>query len=206
MRLSASVDADEALRYLGYRGQKIDGDLRARLEDIASLCEKSLSPKGLYRICEIENPDEEDPDVPVLIRGCNLALPGRAIKKFLKGADKVALMASTLGLESERLIRKSAAASKTDGLLTDAAASSMAESAMQSLHEIVREEASAEGMAVGKRFSPGYGDLPLDVQRPFLGALDATRRIGLTLTDNNLLVPVKSVTAIAAIYDDAILR
>ena len=46
------------------------------------------------------------------------------------------------------------------------------------------------------RFSPGYGDLPLDLQPALCAALDAQRRLGLTVTDSLLLNPVKSVTAV----------
>jgi hypothetical protein len=46
------------------------------------------------------------------------------------------------------------------------------------------------------RFSPGYGDLPLDIQTEFLQILDAPKRIGLNTTANNILTPRKSVTAV----------
>lgn len=51
------------------------------------------------------------------------------------------------------------------------------------------------------RYSPGYGDLPLDVQSSFLRALDAQKKIGLTVSENNLLFPRKSVTAIIGIIN-----
>ena len=54
------------------------------------------------------------------------------------------------------------------------------------------------------RFSPGYGDLPIDIQGDILNALNAQRRIGLTVTESSLLVPTKSVTAIIGISSDPI--
>ena len=50
------------------------------------------------------------------------------------------------------------------------------------------------------RFSPGYGDLPLDVQRPLFAALDVPRKIGVSLTDSLLMAPSKSVSAIIGIH------
>ena len=51
------------------------------------------------------------------------------------------------------------------------------------------------------RFSPGYGDLPLSLQPEILSLTDATRRLGITLTESLLMVPSKSVTAIVGICD-----
>ncbi|MBR3258643.1 MAG: vitamin B12 dependent methionine synthase, partial [Eggerthellaceae bacterium] len=46
---------------------------------------------------------------------------------------------------------------------------------------------------------PGYGDLPLEVQPDLLGLLDASRRLGITLSDSLLMSPTKSVTAIVGL-------
>ena len=47
-----------------------------------------------------------------------------------------------------------------------------------------------------KRFSPGYGDLPLDIQGELLSALSAENLLGITLTEKKMMIPAKSVTAI----------
>ena len=52
------------------------------------------------------------------------------------------------------------------------------------------------------RFSPGYGDLPIELQRDFLTLLDASRKIGLTATESSMLVPSKSITALIGIRSD----
>ena len=51
------------------------------------------------------------------------------------------------------------------------------------------------------RFSPGYGDLPLEVQGELLHLLDAPRRVGLCANESSLLTPRKSVTAILGISE-----
>ena len=47
--------------------------------------------------------------------------------------------------------------------------------------------------------SPGYGDLPLSLSRTIISELDATKKIGVSITESDLLVPSKSVTAICEI-------
>jgi cobalamin-dependent methionine synthase I len=49
------------------------------------------------------------------------------------------------------------------------------------------------------RFSPGYGDFPLSYQRVLIDLLDAPRVLGVSVTPSDLLVPVKSVTAVVGI-------
>ena len=46
-----------------------------------------------------------------------------------------------------------------------------------------------------------FGDLPLDVQSPLLALTDATRRLGVTLSESNLMNPLKSVTAVIGLSD-----
>jgi 5-methyltetrahydrofolate--homocysteine methyltransferase len=56
------------------------------------------------------------------------------------------------------------------------------------------------------RFSPGYGDYPIELQSEFLRMLDAPRKIGLTTNNNYLLMPTKSVTAILGLSQSPIDR
>ncbi|MEG2260556.1 MAG: hypothetical protein RSB68_02585 [Raoultibacter sp.] len=39
-----SVDRQEALRYLGYSGQRVEGDFRKRFDAIVAACERGLHP------------------------------------------------------------------------------------------------------------------------------------------------------------------
>ncbi|MDD4335226.1 MAG: hypothetical protein PHY77_06425, partial [Desulfotomaculaceae bacterium] len=45
------------------------------------------------------------------------------------------------------------------------------------------------------RFSPGYGDWPLESQQQFIESISG-EKIGLAVTSHYLLQPVKSVTAV----------
>ena len=51
------------------------------------------------------------------------------------------------------------------------------------------------------RFSAGYGDYPISLQGEFIRVLSADKLIGLTATENHILVPRKSVTAVIGITD-----
>lgn len=136
----------------------------------------------------------------VLVRGAGLPLPGEDIVRFLEGATHCALMAVTLGAQREQELQRRTALSATDALLYDAACSALAEAAADALQERVARSAGEHGLEIlAGRFSPGYGDLPLDVQKPLLAALDAYRALGLAATESCLLVPRKSVTAVVGL-------
>ena len=62
--------------------------------------------------------------------------------------------------------------------------------------ETARKEAEEEGYFLRPRFSPGYGDFPLEFQRNIGDLLQMAKNIGITLTDSLLMMPSKSVTAV----------
>lgn len=185
LALDAHPDVGEALGYLGYAGQDIDALMAKRLGEARALCE-GFSARGAF----VSLPTDA------------LDLPGKDISAHLAGADRLIVMAVTLGMESERALRREMALSATDGLLADAMASSMAEDAACKLHALVSSWALEAGLYAGGRFSPGYGDLPLDVQPLLIERLGAGKLLGLSLTPANLLVPSKSVTAIVGLFPE----
>lgn len=202
MRLTARVDTREAFRYLGWSGQEVDADLAARTDRAARLCER-FAPAGVFRAFSIESVERDGAGAAcaVSLAGTRFALEGRDIAAHLDGAREAVLLAVTLGMESERAIRREQALSATDGLLVDACASSMVESAADDLCRRIAQDAAARGLVPNGRFSPGYGDFALESQRAFVAALGADKAIGVSVTPGCLLVPSKSVTAVVGLFD-----
>uniref|UniRef100_A0A7C9NU54 AdoMet activation domain-containing protein n=1 Tax=Muribaculaceae bacterium Z82 TaxID=2304548 RepID=A0A7C9NU54_9BACT len=58
LALPCRVDANEVLRYLGYRGQTLDDDLRKRFDTAASLCERELQAAGMFAIFPLSHAEE----------------------------------------------------------------------------------------------------------------------------------------------------
>ena len=75
----------------------------------------------------------------------------------------------------------------------------------QAAETALRQQAAAEGTYLTGRFSPGYGDWPITVQPLLASALDTQRRIGLCVTQTDLLLPRKSVTALLGISDHPVM-
>lgn len=194
------IDRAEALRYLGYAGQRLDDDLAARFDDAVSACEQNIRPRCLHASFTLDSLRSGQDYVAV--KDCDLVMEGRDIVHHLEGACGVVLMACTLGEACDREIRRRAATSPTDALLYDAAASALVEAAADAEEGRIVQEAAQRGLYTNFRFSPGYGDLPLSTQPALLAALHACRRIGLVATEEYLLVPSKSITALIGLFDD----
>lgn len=140
--------------------------------------------------------------VPVTITGDAVELgicrvKSRDLAYILRGSNQAYIFAVTLGMDVERYLLKLSKISVGDHFVADAIASAYAESAADRASEILSVSAKLK-----KRFSPGYGDLPLEIQKDILGALSAEKNIGITLTDTLLMKPQKSITAIAGIENE----
>lgn len=125
-------------------------------------------------------------------------LPGHDLSRALEGCDTAYVLAVTLGLGSERFLRTPGELSSR--FFADALASSLAESACDEVERIIR--LLEPGASFCPRFSPGYGDLPLTVQKPLLETLDARRLLGITLSPTCIMTPMKSITAILGVKHD----
>lgn len=193
------INKEEVLRYLGYKGQDIDENLCNTIEECREEIKKVITPRVVYSYKNIKLSDDG-----VEVITTNLILKGKDIKEHLKNSTECALMAVTLGNEVEKRTRLYEKTNLTKALILDACATTAVEEVCDIVENGVKEKAILDGMNITFRYSPGYGDLPLDVQNSFLRTLEAQKKIGLTVSENNLLFPRKSVTAIIGIVNGGI--
>ena len=187
------LNVSEALRYLGERGAP-DPPLLSQLSAAADRLARAAPPRWVWRAY----PLAFGPEGPAL-EGAGLALPGEMAARMLGGCAQAAVLICTLGAAFEALLRAEQARGMARAALLDACGSAWVEAGC--------DEAQAEisarfpGLHPTDRFSPGYGDLPLSLQRDICGALDAPRRLGVQVTDSLLLNPSKTVTAVIGLSD-----
>ena len=190
------IDRGEVLRYLGYRGGAVTPDVEERLLGCESLLMHTAKPRAVWRVFNLL-PDGS-------LAGCIYRPRGEDIRAVLRDCRQVILMAATLGTEAEALLRRAQARNMGDAVILDAAGSAAIETVCDNLCADLAAHFAPRFLT--DRFSPGYGDLPLADQADFFRALDVTRRIGVSLTDTNLMIPQKSVTALIGISDTPQLR
>ena len=118
----------------------------------------------------------------------------RDLRAHLEGCDEIILFACTAGAETDRRIARAKLLSPARGLLMHAIGAQQVEGGCDLLCRRLQEQFPEKELT--DRFSPGYGDLPLEMQREVMDALDCGRTVGITLSDSLLMTPSKSVTAI----------
>lgn len=189
---SINIPREEVLRYLGYKSsQRIDDNINNLINECIEEIKAVVTPKfvyGEYTGTLMDN--------GVKIDGTNLILEGNDIREHLKSSKKIVLMAVTLGSSIEQKTRLYERINLTKALILDACATTAVEDVCDQIEAYVKEKALEEDLGITFRYSPGYGDLPLDVQKSFVNTLKADKTIGLTVSEHNLLMPRKSVTAI----------
>lgn len=183
-----AIDRREALRYLGCSRSVED---MSGVEGVIDGCEREVlavqNLKAVYSLYDISRGDGLD---------LGFAKTGsRDLEKYLSGCNKIALFAATAGAGIDRLIAKYNRISPARAAVTQALGAALVEEWCNTVHA----QLTAQYGAITARFSCGYGDLPLTLQRDIFAALDVTKKIGVTLSDDCFMTPTKSVTAIVGI-------
>lgn len=118
----------------------------------------------------------------------------QSARRFLEACESVVVFAATLGLGLDRLIARHSRLSPARALLLQAIGTERIEALCDAFcGELAQSRHSSA------RFSPGYGDLPLELQSDIFRVLDCHRMIGLSLNESLMMTPSKSVTALVGI-------
>ena len=185
-----SFDRREILRYAGVRGEA--PELEALLEECVAESDGKLS----YKVCWREFPVRRREGVLDL----GFAETSSAdLTRNLAGCGNVVLFAATVGIGMDRWIARYSFLSPAKALLLQALGTERIEALCDMFNEEVTRERTALGRGTRPRFSPGYGDLPLERQKNIFAVLDCPRMIGLSLNENLLMSPSKSVTALIGV-------
>lgn len=195
MRLSIDqLPSDEILRYLGYHGTEIPDALQKLIEDCIILTLQTITPQSIYHRFSILRTE-----AGIAVNGTNLILKGQSIQNHLRDSAEIFLIAVTIGAAMDKLIRIKMLTASEEGVILDSCATTAVETAADLTETIIRDECNKRGESITWRFSPGYGDLPIETQRDFLPVLDTPRKIGLMVSSNLILTPLKSVTAVIGV-------
>lgn len=114
-------------------------------------------------------------------------------------------MAATLGSKVDRKILYYEKVNMTKAVILDACATTSIEEYCDFIENEIKKEVVEDELNINWRYSPGYGDLDISIQRNLLKSLDAERTMGLTVSSHNILIPRKSVTAIIGIIPKEII-
>ncbi len=120
------------------------------------------------------------------------------LSRNFQDCTQAVLFAATIGPMVDAFIRRAQAADPAEASVLQAAGAMYVESLVDLFNEKIKSQQTEKGGGTKPRFSPGFGDVNLEVQKDFFRFLDC-RKIGLTLMDTLIMAPEKSVTAFIGI-------
>ena len=184
---------EEALRYMRVPPDGYEQMLPLAERGFAAL-HSAVCPRTIWQRLSLTVRDDE-----IFMAGETLCR-SRSLARLFADCHACVALTVTLGPEVDRLIQRLSREGMAEAVACDACASVWADSLCDDIEaEIARE--LGEGEFLTLRFSPGYGDVPMSVTADLLRLLDADRRIGVTLSQKGMMIPVKSVTALIGVAD-----
>ena len=217
-----SADLKEVARYLGYRkAAGPDGDVSALMEKAAKEMQAVMKPQAVFEIFDLTikssastdcrvKPDNDTNNKPANDKAvtfgldpevsfADVTLHSRDLSTNLTGCSQVALLAATIGPQVDALIRRHSTVNPVYASILQATGAMFIEEVVDLVNDEIKKIAASQGLKTKPRYSPGFGDVPLEVQKDFFRLLPCTR-IGLTLMDTLIMAPEKSVTAFVGLY------
>lgn len=192
------IDKKEALRYMGYRGQEMDESMQNLLDVCIDEINNISKSSFTYQTYDIERSEEG-----LCLKGTTLILRGKSICEHLSNSGKCAVMAATLGLEVDKRIDFYSKTDLTKGLVFDACAAAAIEALCDITQKEIEEKAKAMNLIITQRYSPGYGDFPIDLQKEIARVLKTYEKIGLAVNEFSIMIPRKSVTAFIGMQSES---
>lgn len=184
-------DKAEILRYMAVDKSCSDDSIMALVDECIAECNKNNVFS--YNVCYTK--------LCVSVSECNVKIGEMNFKSnyfsnVLSSCDEAMIFAATLGIGIDRLTERYKIISPAKSLVFQAIGAERIEALCDMFCDDI---VNLCGCKPTTRFSPGYGNIPLELQKNFFEILDCSKLLGLTLCDSMLMSPSKSVTAIAGL-------
>lgn len=201
-------DFNELFRYAGYSRQTILNESfnDQQMQELAQTAVTELSEKincrAVYAKFSLEsNGSGENNYEKEIIKFAGKEIKSHNLTINLKGCHSVILFAATLGPEVDKLIQKTSKINPAKSVMLQAGGAMYIEQYVELLQKHFQDEEAKNHNCIRPRYSPGFGDVGLEVQKIFFELLQCQKNLALTLNDSLIMSPEKSVTAFVGIYN-----
>lgn len=180
-----SVNQSEVMRYLGMKNT--DESFLTIFEQGKRDAFSVAEPRAVYVKTAIFVDDD-------IVDFGFMKVQSKSLAKNLCDCTEAYVFCATLGIGLDRYFERVSKVSQAKATVFSAVGSSLVESFCDYVNERL-----AEGKLTKPRFSCGYGDFSIEHQKDILNVLEASKRLGVCLTDSYMMIPVKTVTAVIGI-------
>lgn len=187
--MSEKIIIKEVLRYMNMPYTQADDEIKMQILNTYNELESLAQIRSTFQYFELDMKENL-----IAFENTSILIDSKDLGRLFQNCKGAFLLAVTLGVDVDK---KMSSVQQTDmfkALLFNACANVMIESACDQIESKIIENLD-ENTHLTMRYSPGYGDVTLEVQGKILTVLDTARKIGLTTTKAGMLIPLKSVTA-----------
>lgn len=177
---------ENALKYLGDY-QSIDNHLSLLIDECIKEIDDLQSFKAIYQIYSLDTN-------PLTIKELDLILDYQELNELFNNCQKIVIIACTLGVQVEQRIHYYYHIDMTKAVILDAVASSYLEYKCDEYEDIHLNNKRTY------RYCPGYGSVPLSLNNT-LAKILKVNKIGLSIQDNYLFLPQKSMLGLIGLGD-----
>jgi hypothetical protein len=190
------VDEKRISKLMGYDDENVPEPVIDSIRSAFTEIPKILQFKGGYKIFEPNQVKIGKEHFEISDSSFNA---GKIISFNLKGSDTIAIVVATIGgkitqylsslMESKDILR---------GFIADQIASEIVERWMDNIENELEKLLIQSGIKITNRYSPGYCGWDVSDQHKLFSLLP-NNFCGIKLTENALMIPIKSVSAVIGI-------
>ena len=186
--MNSSRIKENALKYLGYQGQKIDDFYYQLMDECLKEIDEMSSFKVTYQIFPLSFD-------PLYIENAHIHINYPDLIELFQHCHDVMVIGCTLGIQIDRKLKYFSHFDMTKMSVFDAVASSYLEEKCDDY-----ENEHIKGQRTF-RFCPGYGNVPIELNQSLARVIDCQKKIGLTIQDSHILLPQKSMIGLIGLGD-----
>lgn len=173
------------LQYLGCYGEG-DAKTHAFIDECIQEVQELAHFKAVTRVFDLEH-------YPLSIQELDLLFESKDLEFYFQECSKCLVIACTLGVQIDRKIKYYEHIDMAKAIVFDAVSSRYLEECCDDY------EKTLDLGAHTFRFAPGYGDLPLSLNIPLSRVLQMDKKLGVSINDGGLFIPMKSMLGIIGI-------
>ena len=147
----------EIIRYLGYKKIQPDEQVMMLIHQCMEDVARTAQPRHIYRRFALTHLSAGH------MQAGGVELVSNSLERNLKDCSEVIFFAATLGHEIDRLMERYLRLNITKAAVLQSTAAEAIECYCNLCQKNIEKEAAKDGLFVRPRYSPGYGDLSLDV-------------------------------------------
>ena len=189
------INRREIARYLGYKSiDDLDETTGGIIEECIKEVLQVMEPKSCYESFPLIWHEDKNS-----CEFAGLVIISKDLIKNLKDSKEAVMLAVTIGPGFDRLVRRAEVRDMSKAAVLQSVGAEVVEAYCNKVNDEITKQVRERGLYTRPRFSPGYGDLPLAMQRDFERVLNMRKNIGISLSEGNIMTPSKSITAVIGI-------